>query len=238
MKKFYTDVSTGPAVGGGHVVLLDGRPIRTPEKALMAAPNQLLATTIAKEWQDQTDTVVTSTMPLTQMLTTTIDRASQREAMATAVMAYLNSDLICYPADEPEGLRQEQEKLWAPWLQWFEKRFGVSLLTTYSLSRLDQPDAAHALLSTYIKELDAHSFTVLQIAVGVSGSVVLGVAFLEGAISAPEVWRCALCEELYYERVHDLEKHGLDPIEQKRRDSMLRDLETARYYLRLINTAS
>ena len=177
-------------------------------------------------------------MPLTQMLTTTIDRASQRESMATAVMAYLNSDLICYPADEPEGLRQEQVKLWASWLQWFEKRFGISLLTTYSLSRLDQPDAAHALLSAYIKELDAHSFTVLQIAVGVSGSVVLGVAFLEGAISAPEVWRCALCEELYYERVHDLEKHGLDPIEQKRRDSMLRDLETARYYLRLINTAS
>ena len=78
-------------------------------------------------------------MPLTQMLTTAIDRAPAREAMAAAVLAYVDSDLICYPADAPEPLRIEQEALLAPWLKWFEARFGVELLTTYLLARLDQP---------------------------------------------------------------------------------------------------
>lgn len=237
MKKFYTSVSTGPAVGGGFVVLLDGRPIRTPEKSLMAAPTLLLATAIAAEWEAQGETVVTETMPLTQLLTTTIDRTTQREAMMVAVMAYLDSDLLCYPADAPDALRLEQEKLWAPWLKWFEQRFGVALLTTYALARLDQPAAAHAVVGAAIDALDIHQFTALHLSVSLSGSLVLGLAFIEGAMTAPEVWRCALCEELHYERIHDLEKHGLDPIEQKRRDGMMRDLEAAALYLKLITVS-
>jgi chaperone required for assembly of F1-ATPase len=120
MKKFYKEVSTGPAVSGGFAVLLDGRPIRTPEKSLMAAPTTMLANAVAAEWAAQEDTVITDTMPLTQMLTTAIDRASQREAMTASVMAYLDSDLLCYPADEPEALRLEQEALWAPWRHWLK----------------------------------------------------------------------------------------------------------------------
>lgn len=237
MKKFYSTVSTGPAVGGGFVVLLDGRPVRTPEKALMAAPNAELAAAIATEWAEQGELVIPETMPLTQMLTTCIDRAAQREAMTAAVLAYIDSDLLCYPADEPEALRQEQEKIWSPWLKWFERTYGIALLTTYSLARLDQPAAAHEKTAAEINALDFQTFTVFQMVVSITGSIVLGLAFIRGDINAIECWRCALCEEQHYERVHDLEKHGSDPIEGKRRDAMLRDLEAANAYLKLLRAS-
>ncbi|MBU6235730.1 MAG: ATP12 chaperone family protein [Alphaproteobacteria bacterium] len=238
MQKFYKQVSTGPAVGGGFVVLLDGRPVRTPAKALMVAPNKALADAMADEWAAQGELVIPDTMPLTQMLTTALDRADARAAMEEAVLAYIDSDLLCYLADEPEGLRLEQEKIWAPWLKWFEKRFGIGLATTYALARLDQPDAAHKQVEATVRAMDIHTFTVFHTVASIAGSIVIGLAFTEGAISPVEAWRCALCEELYYERLHDLEKHGLDPIEQKRRDALARDLDAAKAYLKFIQSAT
>ena len=235
MKKFYSQVSVGPAVGGGYVVLLDGRPIRTPEKSLMTAPTEALADAIGAEWAAQGDMIVPETMPLSQMLTTTIDRATpQRVAITAAVMAYLDSDLLCYRADDPQTLLEEQEKLWTPRLQWFERRFGVALETTFGLARLNQPQAAHDAACAYIDGLDIQKFNVFQTVTSLTVSIVLGMAFMEGAIRAVEAWRCTLCEELHYEHVHDLEKYGLDPNEQKRRDALIRDLEAAERYLTLI----
>jgi chaperone required for assembly of F1-ATPase len=239
MKKFYTAVSIGPSVSGGFVVMLDGRPIRTPEKALMIAATPQLAMSIAGEWQAQSDTIIPDTMPLTQFLTTCIDRAiPQRAAITNAALAYLDSDLLCYHADAPEALRLEQTQRWTPWLKWFEKRFGIPLETTYALNRLDQPEAAHQKTAAYIHQLNTHTFTIFQAVTNMTGSIVLGLAFTEKAITGVEAWRCTLCEELFYERTLDLEKHGLDPVEQKRRDALLLDLEAAEKYLKLIYTIS
>jgi len=236
MKKFYKDVTTGPAVGGGFVVLLDGRPVRTPAKALMTAPTAKLAEMIAAEWAAQDDVINAETMPLTQILVTAIDRAGpQREAITVAALAYLNSDLLCYHADEPEGLMAEQGKLWSPWLRWFEKRFnGISLYTTYALARLDQPQAAHDAVALAVDALDIQRFSVFQIVTNMTGSIVLGLAFTEGAASASDALACTLCEELYYERKLDLEKHGLDPNEARRRAGLKRDLDAAAAYLKAI----
>ncbi len=236
MKKFYKDVTTGPAVGGGHVVLLDGRPVRTPAKALMNAPTAKLADMIAAEWTAQEDIINTETMPLTQILVTAIDRAGpQREAITVSALAYLDSDLLCYHADEPAGLMTEQAKLWTPWLRWFEKRFGgIPLHTTYALARLDQPQAAHDAVAPVVDALDIQRFTVFQIVTNLTGSIVLGLAFIEDAASAGDALACTLCEELYYERTLDLEKHGLDPNETRRRAALKRDLDAAAAYLQAI----
>jgi chaperone required for assembly of F1-ATPase len=235
MKKFYTSVSTGPAVGGGFVVMLDTRPIRTPAKALMLSPSEQLAVAIAHEWEAQGEVIIPDTMPLTQLLTTSIDRvAQQRDEITKAALAYIDSDLLCYHADAPEALRLEQAQRWTPWLKWFENHFGIALDITYVLNRLDQPQAAHNAINAHINQLSTQAFTVFQAVTNATGSIVIGLAFVEKAITGVEAWRCALCEELFYERIHDLEKHGLDPIEQKRRDTLLTDLEAAEKYLKLI----
>ena len=231
MNRFYKDVTTGPAIGGGFVVLLDARPIRTPLKSLMVAPTESLARQVANEWAAQGDVISAQTMPLTQFLTTAIDRIVLRAELTDEILRYLDGDLLCYRAGEPETLAAEQDKIWNPWLQWFADQYGVELQTTFALSRLDQPPAAHQAVAKTVRGLDDHTFTVLQALVPLTGSMVLALAFIAGAITPEETLAAALCEELFYERIHDLARHGLDPTEEKRRASLARDLAAARAYL-------
>ena len=53
MKRFYKQVS----VGDDLTVRLDGKPISTPAKALLALPTRALAEALAAEWEQQGETV-------------------------------------------------------------------------------------------------------------------------------------------------------------------------------------
>lgn len=233
MDRFYKDVAVGPAVEGGYSVLLDGRPVRTPGKNLLRAPTQALADAVAAEWAAQDKTVVAASMPLTQILTTAADRIVYRAEITQQLLQYLDGDLLCYRTAEPKPLADEQERLWGPWLLWFTQRFGQTLDTTTTLVRLDQPRPAHDAAKAYIEALDDHAFTAFHLASSVTGSLVLALALIDGALSADDAWACALCEELFYEKTHDLEKYGLDPIEEKRRNAMHADLNAVKTYLTL-----
>lgn len=72
MKRFYKDVSIGPAEGG-FAVLLDGRPVKTPGRNLLVLPTERLAAAIAQEWQAQGDEVIAITMPLLRLANTVVD---------------------------------------------------------------------------------------------------------------------------------------------------------------------
>lgn len=236
MKRFYKDVATGPALtGDGFAILLDGRPVRTPGKEPMVAPTKALADAIAAEWAAQDDAIKTDTMPLTQLLTTRIDRTANRADIEAELFKYLDSDLLCYRA---ESLADEQEALWGPWLLWFKEKYGHTLETTFGLTRLDQPQAAHDAMRKTVRAMDIDVFTAFQIASAITGSIVLGLALAEGALSPDEAWKATLCEELHYERTHDLEKHGLDPIEEKRRKGLRRDLEACAAYIKLVKSTT
>jgi chaperone required for assembly of F1-ATPase len=48
-------------------VLLDGKPVRTPARRLLAAPEYELAERIAEEWNAQEDVIGPARMPLTRL---------------------------------------------------------------------------------------------------------------------------------------------------------------------------
>ena len=50
MKRFYKETAVD-AGDGGFRVLLDGKPMRTPAKAVLVVPTQALAEAIAAEWR-------------------------------------------------------------------------------------------------------------------------------------------------------------------------------------------
>src|SRR5262249_34482617 len=81
MKRFYKD--TAVEVGeAGHAVLLDGKPIRTPAKALLVLPTAALAEAVAAEWRDVPENaeIKPAHLPMTRLATTGTDRvATQRE---------------------------------------------------------------------------------------------------------------------------------------------------------------
>lgn len=234
MKRFYKLVSTSHDQNG-WAILLDGKPVNTLSRNKLVAPNEPLANAIVGEWARQGDEIKPDDMPLTQVLSTKIDRVfRERQAMSDTVLKYLDTDLICYRTDQPEDLKKAQEAAWDKWTAWFEDKFGVGLLTTSTLLALKHDAAAHECARTFVESLDDDAFTLLQIVVGASGSLVLGMAFVEGKISNEEIFDAARVEEHYKAKVYDEEKYGPDPAQDTKDKALQADLSAAALYLNLL----
>jgi len=211
--------------------------VKCPSGTVLIAPTKALAEKLQAEWSAQENTIVPDTMPLTQILTTQIDRVSrERNAMETALFKYLDTDLLCYRAGaDPAGQREAQEQMWNPWLDWFKEKFGVNLETTHSITALTQPEEAHKKVRDYITALDDARFTAMQLVAALSGSIILGLAFAEHAITPQQIFDCTHVEEDFKGRIYDKDKYGLDPLEEKKDAAMMRDLKAAEKFLKLLD---
>ena len=88
MKRIWKEVSVEQA-GDGWIVLLDGKPVRTPARREIVVPVEKFATGIAAEWDDQEGDVNPATMPLTRAAATCLDRvAPEYDAVIEMVAAY------------------------------------------------------------------------------------------------------------------------------------------------------
>ena len=235
MKRFYKLVSTHKEPEG-WAIHLDGRPVKTPMKAVLRAPTEELANELVQEWAAQEETIEPDTMPLTQILSTQIDRVSaQRVEMSAAICKYLDTDLLCYRAEaEPPGPAEKQAEMWDPWLVWFEETFGAHLETTAGLNALNQDEKAHKAVQDYIRALDDVRFNILQLVVSSSGSLVLGLAFEKQAITPKQVMQAARVEEHLKDEIYNADLHGRDPLQEKKDAAILRDLQAAETFLKLI----
>lgn len=235
MKRFYKLVST-LETPGGFQICLDGRPVKTPLGRGLLCATQALADAVLREWAEQSENVLPDTMPLTQLVSTQIDQVVEnRPAMSTAILKYLDTDLLCYRAgEEPEGQAEAQCAAWDPWLDWFAERFGVRLATTDGLAALRQPEAAHEKLESAVKALDDARFTILQLVTPLTGSVILGMAFVEGAVSPDEAFAAARVEERFKAGIYNEALYGPDPAQEKKDKAALRDLRAAAEFLKLL----
>lgn len=231
MKKFYKLVSTAQAAGGFEIHL-DGRPVKTPAGTALLAPTQALAEEIVKEWAAQEDEIVPDSMPLTQLLTTAQDHvAAGRADMAQRVLAYLDTDLLCYRTAEPEAMAKAQQDTWDPWLAWFKSESGVKLETTTGLAALHQPAQAHDFAADTVESLDDLSFTALQMVTVLTGSLILALAFCKGVATPEQLFDAANVEENYRFEIYNEAEHGAAPQQEKKQAAMKRDLAAARIFL-------
>jgi chaperone required for assembly of F1-ATPase len=231
VKRFYTAV-TPQQTPDGWEIHLDGKPIRTPSRRRLLAPNDALAQELAREWAAQEDEILPATMPLTQILTTAVDRVAQeRSAMQAGVLNFLDTDLLCYRAGHPAALVARQAALWDPWLEWFEQEYGAHLRTSDHLKALTQPEAAHSAAESAVAALDDMRFTLLQLIVAASGSLILGLAFMKGRADADRIFAAMHAEENFKEKIYRADIYGLAPHEEKQRESILKDLKAAQVFL-------
>lgn len=235
VKKFYTLVSHVPS-DEGYLILLDNRPVNTPLKRKILAPNTALAEALVQEWAGQEGTINPDTMPLTQILNTKIDRvADGRAAMTDLIIKYLDTDLLCYRTDHPPELAMAQAGAWDCWLDWFTQFFSVPPLeTTTLLNALSQSAATREKTLAYVQDLDADRFTVLQLVTALCGSLVLGLAFLNQAADATQVFDAAHVEEQFKARIYDEDRYGPDPAQAQKDQAVIRDLQAAETFLNLL----
>ncbi|MBU6298215.1 MAG: ATPase [Alphaproteobacteria bacterium] len=224
MKRFYKEVT----VGEEFHILLDGKPVKTPQRAVLALPTPALAEAVAKEWRAQGDEVLPHGMPLTKLANTAIDRVAGHEAeIVTQILAYTN-DLLCYRAEAPADLATRQAAQWDPLLDWAAERYA-RLTVRSGVMHIAQPEDAVAAYGKVLARFDRYRLTALHSAATLCGSLVLALALAEGRLDAEEAFALSQLDERY-----QAEKWGVDEDAKRRADAMAVELDAAARFMRLV----
>lgn len=230
MRRFYKEAASAPAAGGGFCLLLDGRPVRTPAKALLTVPGAALAEAVAEEWRAQGETVDPRSMPLTGLANAAVDRvAPDREAFAAALARYGESDLLCYRAEGPERLVARQAEHWDPILAWARRRCDIEFEVTHGIIHHLQPPETVSRIARAVAARDAFALAGLSPLVTVSGSVLIALALDEGALDPEQAWAAASLDDQW-----QLDEWGEDREARIALDNRRRDFAAGARFLALI----
>lgn len=217
---------------GGYGVLLDGRPVRTPGRNSLVLPSATLAQAVAEEWEQQDEQLDPAGMPLTALAFTAFDIViPRRSEVIEQIVAYTETELLCYRAAYPDSLVQRQHEVWQPLLDWVNAAHDAPLLVTSGLQVVEQPAKSRRNLRLAVEGLDGLELTSLSSAVSTSGSLVIALALCEKRISAEEAFAAAELEETY-----EMEFWGWDKEAQERRDGLKSELESARRFIDLLKS--
>ena len=235
MKRFYKETGIAAAEGGGWQVVLDGKAMRTPAKAVLVVPTKGLAEAIAEEWRGVPDDAELrpAHLPLTRLAATGIDRVkAQRAKVIEDAAKYGGSDLLCYRATTPESLVKRQHETWQPLLDWAAKRYGAELKVANGTSFVAQPPESLAMLTVAVAEHGDLALSALYNLTHIAGSLVIALAVSEGHLPAAKAFETAQLDELY-----QIERWGDDPIAAERHASLRKDIDAMGRFLALLENA-
>ncbi|MCY7279320.1 MAG: ATPase [Sphingomonas bacterium] len=227
MKRFWTEAAA-IEVGGGFGVSLDGRPLKTPAKAVLVVPTRALADAIAAEWAAAGETVDPRAMPFTGLANAAVDRAD--EELVAGITRYAQSDHLCYRAPDPPPLVERQAEAWDPLLGWARRRFDVDFATCSGIIHVAQPSETIRKLSHAVTSLDRFHLAALSPLVTIGGSLVAGLAVLEKAVPVEEAWAAVSVDERW-----QLEQWGSDAEAEAMLAAKRDDFFAAAAFLELIS---
>lgn len=228
MKRFYTRAEVAVS-DTGFSVTLDGRTVRTPAGHPLVLPHQGLAAAVAAEWLAQGETVKPHEMPMMQLASTALDRvAPSRDMIINEMIRYAGTDLLCYRAESPQDLVERQRAVWQPILDWIDAQIGAPMPVTTGLLPIAPPDGSVGALRAHITAYDDIRLTALQNAVASMGSLLLGIALVDGHLTAEEAFAASQLDETY-----QIELWGEDPEATKRREVLRNDIAASARLLEL-----
>jgi chaperone required for assembly of F1-ATPase len=220
-RRFYQAVSVRPDVDGFRICL-DGKPVRTPARRMLATPTPELAEALAKEWREQQEFIDPAQMPLTRLANVIIDRvAAAPGPVADDIRKYLGSDLLYYRTDTPERLRTCQAQHWDPILAWARDTLGAEFKIGEGVVHIAQPGPAIEAATAAIPE-DAWRLGALHAATTLSGSALIALALLHGRLSADAAWQAAHVDEDW-----NMELWGRDEIALSQRAFRFAEFQAA-----------
>ena len=223
-KRFYKSVLLAD---DGLSIQLDGRNLRSPAGSLLRLPTMSLASVIADEWRAQGDDIDPATLPLFGLAVTVVDRViPQRDAIIAELSAYGGNDLLCY-RDDQDDLASRQQDQWQPLLDDLAENRGITLQIVTGIMPICQPDAAKfpPLISVY----DDWRLGMLHRATTLSGSLVLGLGFVDMVIDDERMFTLAFLDELWQN-----EKWGIDFEAADRQEFLRTELQDVARFLALL----
>jgi len=231
VKRFWKQAAVVPEAGGWGVAL-DGKPVRTPARKPLVLPTEALAEAIAAEWNEAGESIDPLAMPLTGLANAAIDRVSANPSQfADGLVRYAESDLACYRAEGPRALVERQAQSWDGQLGWARRRFDVDFATTTGIVHVPQPRATVRRLAHAVASLDPCRLAGLSPLVTIGGSLVAGLAVLEGEITPEKAWEAVTIDERW-----QAEQWGADAEAEAALEARRRDFLAAARFLKLLDS--
>lgn len=222
-KRFYKTVSVAKEEGG-FAVLLDGRPARTPGRAVMLLPTEKAAALVADEFAAQGETIDPVAMPVMRLVNTAIDGvASDPQAVLEDILRFASSDLLCYRADAPQGLVDRQNAHWNSVLDWAQSALGARFHLAEGVIHVEQPRETIAVLGAHLARLaEPLKLAAIHVMTSLTGSALLALAVEHGAVDEEAAWTAAHVDEDW-----QIEHWGHDAEAVARRAHRKRDFMAA-----------
>lgn len=222
-KRFYRQ-ATVASVAEGFAVRIDGKPVRTPGKALLALPTEAAARLVAGEFSAQGETIDPVSMPALRLVNTAIDGvAADTQAVLEDVMRFSSSDLLCYRADAPEALVARQAEAWDPVLDWAHATLGARFFLAEGVMHVEQPREAVGAVGVWLKQREEpFRLSAIHLMTTLTGSALLALAVEAGAFEPDTAWRAAHVDEDW-----TIEHWGEDAEAAERGTARRRDFDAA-----------
>lgn len=200
-RRFYKEARV-EARDGAFVLLLDGRPAKTPAKNPLAVPTRAVGEALAAEWARQAEIIDPADMPLTRIVNSAIDGVA-RDITATAaeIVKYAGSDLVCYRAGEPDALVAAQSAAWDPYLAFARNKLGARFVCGEGVMFVEQPEPARGALRQAVDRLlspgPAAPFraAALHVMTTLTGSALIALRLAHGEVDASAAWGAAHVDE-------------------------------------------
>jgi chaperone required for assembly of F1-ATPase len=229
MKRFYREAAIAD-LGDAFGVALDGRKVKTPAGRGLAVPSSALAEALAQEWHAQGEQILPATMKLTQLVSTALDRVAVEPAKTLDyVGGFGETDLLCYRATHPADLVRRQQLAWQPLLDWAAENLRVELVVTAGVVPVRQPEAALTRLRQRLEGYDFWTMSALLSLVPAFGSVILGLAVIEGRLAALDAFELAKLDDDF-----QVERWGSDREAVQRQEGLRQEIAAAAQYLTLL----
>lgn len=197
IRRFYKDVTLSGTAGGWQV-MLDARGIKTVGGAPQVVPTEMLGEALAAEWRRQGQTIDPASLPLRDMTDYAIDIVTpDPHAVARGLVAYAETDTLCYRADPDEPLYDRQQAVWEPLLSAFEARHGIALVRVSGVLHRPQPPESLAVLEARLLALPPFALAGVEAMTKLAASLVTALAALDAAHEDEPLalWQTACLEE-------------------------------------------
>jgi chaperone required for assembly of F1-ATPase len=195
MKRFWREVAVEASEGGWRVTL-DGRPLNTPQKRAQVVPTRPLAEALAAEWRTQGETIDPAGFVFRDLADYAIDVvAPGREETVARLLAFAETDTLCYRAEPDEPLAIRQRAVWEPLVKAAERRHGVRFERVAGIVHRAQPPETLAILAAALDRQGPFVLAALQTMAGLAASLIVALAALEPGSDPQTLWSAANLEE-------------------------------------------
>ena len=198
MKKFWETIEIKKVSSKEFYILLDNKKLKTPLKKELTLSNHLMAKEVLKEWDQRSDIIDTDDLVFYGLLSTAIDRVrEEKNSYINDIINFIDTDLICYRADNPIDLVSFQNKHWDPIISLIEKYINTKVSIFKGVMPSQQNSKVHHKVKNLVVELSDIQISILHRITNLIGSVFLALCILKKDLSNKQAFELSFLDELW-----------------------------------------